>query len=404
MQATPVRTPELTLSLEQATQAPPRLYSVDLVRGLVMVLMALDHVRVWFSPAGLKAGDLSRVEPASFLTRWVTYGCAPVFAFLAGVGASLALARGRTLREQARFLAIRGAFLVLLELTLVRLMWSFNLDYAGQPLVLQALWALGVSMIALAGLIALPRPLIAAAAVALVASHNLLDRVSPASLGAWSGLFRMLHVQGFVELPGGLQLMVLYPVLPWIGVMALGYALGPLLLAPDEIRHRTLVRMGGALLLGFLLLRAWNGYGDPAGWTIYPDEGRTVLSFLDTTEYPPSLLFLLMTLGPALLVLSVAERWRGVAGDVLVVLGRVPLFYYVLHLALIHALALVIGTLAGFEPEAFLTAWPSLPAGWGYGLPMVFALWAAVVLALYPACRWFAGLKATRPERWLRYL
>ena len=197
---------------------------------------------------------------------------------------------------------------------------------------------------------------------------------------------------------------MLYPVLQGSGVKALGYAIGPVLLAPDDIRHRILVRLGAALTGAFLLLRALNGYGDPARWAIYPDVGRTALSFLDPTEHPPSLLFLLMTLGPALLFLSVAEWWRGVVGDVLVVLGRVPLFYYVLHLGLIHALALVIGTLAGFEPQGFLTAWPFLPPGWGYGLPVVFALWAAVVLALYPACRWFAAAKATRPERWLRYL
>jgi uncharacterized membrane protein len=404
MQAIPVRTPELTLSLAQDTRSRPRIYSVDLLRGLVMVLMALDHVRVWFSGIRYEPTDLSRVTPGLFLTRWVVDGCAPVFALLAGAGAFLALARGKTVKEQARFLAVRGAGLVLLELTVVRLMWTFNLDYAGGPLVLQAVWALGVSMIALAGLLALPLPLVAAVGVALVAGHNLLDGVNPATLGGWSGLFRILHVQGPVELPGGLQLMVLYPVLPWIGVMALGYALGPVLAAPEETRHRTLVRLGAALTAGFLLLRAWNGYGDPARWTIYPDGGRTVLSFLDATEYPPSLLFLLMTLGPALLFLSVAERCRSVAGDVLVVLGRVPLFYYVLHLALIHALALVIGTLAGFEPQAFLTAWPFLPPGWGYGLPVVFALWLAVVLALYPACRWFAAVKATRPERWWRYL
>ena len=404
MQAIPVRTPELTLSLEHATPTRSRIYSVDLLRGLVMVLMALDHVRVWFSAVRFESTDLARVPVGLFLTRWVTLGCAPVFALLAGAGAALALAGGRTVREQARFLAVRGAALLLLELTLVRFMWTFNLDYAGQPLVLQAVWALGVSMIALAGLLALPRPVVAAVGVALVAGHNLLDGVDLAALGGWSGLFRVLHVPGPVELPGGLRLMVLYPVLPWIGVMALGYALGPVLTAPDEARHRILLRLGAALTAGFLLLRAVNGYGDPARWTIYPGAGRTALSFFDPTEYPPSLLFLLMTLGPTLLFLSIADRWRGVVGDVLVVLGRVPLFYYVLHLALIHALALVIGTLAGFEPRGFLTAWPFLPAGWGSGLPEVFALWAAVVLALYPACRWFAAVKATSPGRWLRYL
>jgi len=403
MQAIPVRTPELTLSLDQAIPARPRVYGVDLLRGLVMVLMALEHVRVWFSAARFEPADLSRVSAGLFLTRWVTQGCAPVFALLAGAGAFLALGRGYPARDQARFLAVRGAFLVLLELTLVRLMWTFNLDYAAQPPVLQALWAVGVAMIALAGLMALPLPVVAAVGVALVAGHDLLDRVHPAALAGWSGLFRLLHAPGPVELGAGFRVIVLYPVLPWIGVMALGYALGPLLTA-EAARQRTLLRLGLALTAGFLLLRAGNGYGDPARWTIYPDAGRTALSFLDTTKAPASLSFLLMTLGPALLVLSAAGRWRGLVGDVLAVLGRVPLFYYVLHLGLIHALALVIGTLAGFEPRALLTAWPFLPPGWGYGLPVVFALWVAVVLALYPACRWFAGVKATRPERWLRYL
>jgi uncharacterized membrane protein len=404
MQAIPVRTPELTLSLEPAPPTRPRLYAVDLVRGLVMVLMALEHVRVWFTGTRFQPGDLSGVGASLFLTRWVTSGCAPVFGLLAGAGAFLALAQGRTVKEQARFLAVRGALLVLLELTVVRFLWTFRLSYAGEPLVLQAIWALGTAMIALAGLIVLPRLAVAVVGLALVAGAPLLGGMAPAGPRGWSWLYRVLLVQGPVELPGGIHLVVLYPVLPWIGVLALGYALGPVLLAPDERRRRTLLRLGSALAAGFLLLRAWNGYGDPARWTISPDRGRMVLSFLDTTMNPPSPLFLLMTLGPALLVLAVADRWRGVAGDVLVVLGRVPLFYYLLHLGLIHALALVIGTLAGFEPRGFLTAWPFLPPGWGYELPVVFALWAAVVLASYPACRWFASLKASRSERWWRYL
>ncbi len=403
MQAIPVRTPELTLSLEQAAPARPRLHAVDLVRGLVMVLMTLEHVRVWFGGARFDPADLSGVMAGPFLTRGVTSGCAPVFALLAGAGAYLALARGTPVREQARFLAIRGALLVLLELTVVRFLYTFGLA-TGQPLVLQAIWALGVSMIALAGLIALPGPLVGAVGLALVAGHHLLDGVAPGALGGWSWLFRILLVQGPVALPGGLQVVVLYPVLPWIGVLALGYALSPVLTAPEASRRRTLVRLGGALTAGFLLLRAGNGYGDPARWTVYPDAGRTALSFLDTTMNPPSLVFLLMTLGPALAVLGLAERWRGPVGEVLGVLGRVPLFYYLLHLGLIHALALVIGTLAGFEPSALLTAWPFLPRGWGYPLPVVFAVWVGAVLALYPACRWFAGVKATRPERWWRYL
>jgi uncharacterized membrane protein len=403
MQAVPVRIPELSLSLERAAPARPRLHSVDLVRGLVLVLLVLDHVRAYFSAVRVEPADLSQVPDGLFLIRWVTHLCAPTFVLLAGAGTYLALANGVPRREQARFLAVRGLGLIVLELTLVRLLWTFNLDYAGQPLVLQAIAAIGVCMIALAGLLVLPPTAVAGLGIAIIAGHNLLDGVDPAVLGSWGPLWRVLHVPGLVQL-GGLSLVVIYPVLPWIGVIAAGYGLGPVLTAPAASRRRALVRLGVGLILAFLVLRAWNGYGDPAGWTIQGSTGRTVLSFLDTTKYPPSLLFLLMTLGPALLLLAAADAWRGVAGDVLALIGRVPLFYYLLHLALVHALALIIGILAGFEPGAFLTAWPSLPKGWGYGLPVIVAVWAAVVLALYPACRWFAAVKAGRRESWLRYL
>ena len=403
MQAVPVRIPELSLSLERAAPARPRLHSVDLVRGLVLVLLVLDHARAYFSAVRVEPTDLSQVPNGLFLTHWVTHLCAPTFVLLAGAGTYLALANGVPRREQARFLAVRGLGLIVLELTLVRLLWTFNLDYAGQPLVLQAIAAIGVCMIALAGLLALPPTAVAGLGIAIIAGHNLLDGVDPAVLGSWGPLWRVLHVPGLVQL-GGLSLVVIYPVLPWIGVIAAGYGLGPVLTAPAASRRRALVRLGVGLILAFLVLRAWNGYGDPVGWTIQGSADRTVLSFLDTTKYPPSLLFLLMTLGPALLLLAAADAWRGVAGDVLALIGRVPLFYYVLHLGLVHALALIIGILAGFEPGAFLTAWPSLPKGWGYGLPVIVAVWAAVVLALYPACRWFAAVKAARRESWLRYL
>jgi uncharacterized membrane protein len=404
MQAVPVRTPELSLSLEQAFPARPRLHSVDLLRGLVMVLMALDTVRAYFSPIRVEPTGLSELSAGLFLTRLATHLCAPVFVLLAGAGTYLALANGVPRREQARFLAVRGLGLILLELTVVRLLWTFNLDYAGQPLVLHAIAALGVCMVALAGLLALPVTVVAGMGIAIIAGHNLLDGLDPAALGAWSPIWRVLHVPGPVELPGGISLVVIYPVLPWVGVIAVGYALGAVLTAQAETRRRTLVRLGVGLTLAFLVLRAWNGYGDPAGWTIHTSTRRSLLSFFDATKYPPSLLFLLMTLGPSLLLLVAADAWRGVAGDVLALIGRVPLFYYLLHLGVIHTLALIIGTLAGFEPGAFLTAWPFLPRGWGYGLPVIFAVWAAVVLALYPACRWFAAVKAGRPDSWLRYL
>jgi uncharacterized membrane protein len=404
MQTVPVRTPELSLSFEQAILARPRLRSVDLLRGLVMVLMTLDHVRAYFSSVREEPVDFSPVSTGLFLTRWVTHLCGPVFVLLAGAGAALALANGVPRREQIRFLAVRGLGLLLLELTVVRLLWTFNLDYGGQPLVLQAIAALGVCMIALAGMLSLPASVVAGVGIAIIAGHNLLDGLDPAALGRWGPLWQLLHVPGPVELRAGISLVVVYPVLPWIGVIAVGYALGPVLTAPPEVRQRALVRLGVGLILTFLVVRAWNGYGDPAEWAMQSPVRRAVLSFFDTTRYPPSLLFLLMTLGPALLLLAAADAWRGATGDVLALIGRVPLFYYVLHLGVIHALTLIIGTLAGFEPAAFLTAWPFLPRGWGYGLPVIFAVWSAVVLALYPACRWYAAVKTDRPGSWLRYL
>jgi len=326
MQAVPVRIPELSLSLDPAAPARPRLHSVDLVRGVVLVLLALDHVAAYFSAVRVEPADLSQISDGLFLTRWVTNLCAPTFVLLAGAGTYLALANGVPRRQQARFLAARGLGLILLELTLVRLLWTFNLDYAGQPLVLQEIAAIGVCMIALAGLLPLPATAVAGLGIAIIAGHNLLDGVDPATLGNWGPLWRLLHVPGPLHL-GGLSLVVVYPVLPWIGVMAAGYALGPVLTAPAETRRTVLVRLGVGFILTFLVLRAWNVYGDPTGWTIRSSMGSTVLSFVDTTKYPPSLLFLLMTLGPALLLLAAADTWRGVAGDVLALIGRVPLFY-----------------------------------------------------------------------------
>jgi hypothetical protein len=211
-------------------------------------------------------------------------------------------------------------------------------------------------------------------------------------------------VQTAIPLGGEQVLFVIYPLIPWIGVMAAGYAFAPLLRRPERERRRLLLGLGVGLTLAFLVLRAVNGYGDPAPWSGQDSPGRTVLSFLNTTKYPASLLFLLMTLGPAIALLPLLERWTGPFARAITVFGRVPLFFYVLHLALIHALALLVGTLAGFDPRSFLRVWLFLPDEWGYGLGVVYLVWAGVVVALYPACRWFAGVKARRREAWLSYL
>jgi uncharacterized membrane protein len=397
-------TPTLAREAEQQASGRSRLDAVDLLRGLVIVIMALDHARDFFTSVRFEATDLTQTTAPLFLTRWITHFCAPVFVFLAGTSAFLYQSRGKSRGDVSRFLLTRGLWLVVLELTVVRWAWMFNFNYTTELLFVQVIWVIGVSMIVLAALVHLPLPAVAGIGIAMIAGHNLLDGIRPESLGAWGPLWVLLHVQSTIPFAGEQTVFVIYPLVPWIGVMAAGYAFGRLLLRPPEERRRLLVRLGTALTAVFVLVRAINVYGDPAPWSAQESFGRTVLSFLNTTKYPPSLLFLLMTLGPAIAVLPLFERLRGPVARAVTVFGRVPLFFYVLHLFLIHALALLVGTVAGFDPRSFLRVWIFLPDEWGYGLPVVYLVWAGVVLALYPACRWFAGVKARRRDAWLSYL
>ncbi len=381
-----------------------RLDSVDLLRGVVMVIMALDHSRDYLTSVRFDPTDLSQTSVALFFTRWITHFCAPVFVFLAGTGAFLSLARGRSRSEVARFLATRGLWLIVLEFTVVRWAWLFNFNYTSEILFVQVIWVIGVSMLALAALIYLPLPAVAAVGIAMIAGHNLLDGITPAAAGALAPLWILLHVQTVIPLSDGQGFFVVYPMVPWIGVMAAGYAFGAILLRPGPERRRTLLFLGGGLTAAFVLIRLWNGYGDPSPWSRQPSAVYTLLSFLNTTKYPASLLFLLMTLGPSIAALALFERVRGPVARFFLVFGQVPLFYYILHLYLVHAAAMALGTLAGFTPGQFTTWWLRLPDGWGYGLPVVYLVWAGVVLALYPACRWFAAVKARRRDPWLSYL
>jgi uncharacterized membrane protein len=394
-----------------SASAPPsgrlRLDSVDLLRGLVMVIMALDHVRDYFIDVRFDPTDLTQTNGALFFTRWITHFCAPVFVFLAGTAAYLSTVRGKSRGELARFLVSRGFWLILLELTVIRFAWTFDLDIK-RIFFVQVIWVLGVSMIVLAGLIYLPLRAIAAIGIAMIAGHNLLDGVQSAgAFGASSPagwLWTILHVQGVTTLPGGLRLFVAYPLIPWIGVMAAGYAFGSLLTRPEAARRRSLLLLGGGLTAGFIVLRALNVYGDPSPWSEQSSPLFTVLSFLNTTKYPPSLLFLMMTLGPAIMLLVPFERWTGAVARFFIVYGRVPLFFYVLHLYLIHAVAVLVAGATGFGTQALMREWMLIPEGWGFSLPVVYLVWAGVVLALYPLCRWFAGVKARRREAWLSYL
>jgi len=302
--------------MNPSSPSAERLPALDQLRGLVMILMALDHTRDFFASAPFDPLDLAATTPAYFLTRWVTHFCAPVFVLLAGLGAYLYGSRGRTCAQVSRFLLLRGLLLIVLELTVVNFGWHFD----EQPgfYLLQVIWALGWSMLALAGLVWLPVWAVGAVGALMIVGHNLLDSFRSPPLGLPDWLWTILHVPGNLYVRGGAQVFVLYPLVPWIGVMALGYALGPLFLRPAPERHRWLIALGLALSLAFILLRLINRYGDPLPWEPQRTALWAVFAFLNAEKYPPSLDFLLMTLGPALLLLAWLDRAPGRIGQILI--------------------------------------------------------------------------------------
>jgi uncharacterized membrane protein len=382
--------------------ASRRVEAVDALRGLVMVLMVLDHTRDYFGDAALDPTDLSRSTPALFLTRWVTHFCAPAFAFLAGVGAALAGSRGRSRGDLARFLATRGVWLIALDLTVVRLGLFF--DALSAPFLLTVLWSIGASFVALAGLVFFPGRAVGALGVLLVATHGLLVGPLQGSAPATATLLR----PGPLPMPGGVAVIVGYPPLPWFGIVAAGYGFGEVLRLEPARRRRALWATGLAMTAAFVALRAWGANGEPRPWTRGATPLLTALAFLNCTKQPPSPLFVLMTLGPAIAALGLLDVAgpRSPIGRVLVTLGRVPLFYYLLSWFVIHGLAALTAWGRGFD-----VGWQFSPAvldrppeGWPLPLPGIYAAWAVVLAALYPPCRWFAAVKARHPGGWLSYL
>ena len=364
-----------------------------------MVVMALDHARDF---AGRSGFDLRNpAEPALFATRWITHFCAPVFVFLAGTSAYLYGQRGKSPTEVSRFLFTRGLWLVFLELTLVR--WGWTFDVVPHFVGLQVIWAIGWSMIALSVLHRLPRGVLVVFSLTMIGGHNLLDGVTGATVGWW---WTLVHGGGLLPSVGGVTLYVAYAFVPWIGVMVAGYCFGTIVLEPVEKRRGAMLAIGSTAVVAFVLLRWTNVYGDPTPWHLQSTPLQTALSFVNCEKYPPSLLFLLMTLGPAILFLGLVEGIRpGPIGRQLVTLGRVPLFYYLLHLPLIHGTVLIlaavtygdVGFLGGIAPM-------NRPPAYGYSLPVVYGLWMGTVLALLPVCRWFAAVKQRRTDWWLSYL
>jgi uncharacterized membrane protein len=395
-------------SKQQPQASGARLDSVDLLRGVVMVLMALDHTRDYFTNIhDFDPLDPARTNLALYLTRWVTHFCAPVFVLLAGTGAFLGGCRGKSKNALAWFLLTRGLWLVFLELTFVRFAWTFNFEVLN--LSCAVIWAIGWSMVVLAVLVFLPAPAVALLGALLIAGHNLLDGVSPDAFGRLGWLWAFLHVPSLVQPIPGVYCAIPYPLVPWVGVMAVGYGLGPVMLLEPGRRRRWLLIIGTALTLAFVAVRAANGYGEPRAWSLQANGLRTLFSFLNCTKYPPSLDYLLMTLGPAIAALALFDRPPGPVGRFFQTYGRVPLFFYLLHLPLIHGLAVLLDLVRyGWSPYASQAFYgvdlKLLPPGYGFGLPVIYLLWLGVVLALYPACRWFAGVKRRRRDAWLSYL
>jgi uncharacterized membrane protein len=379
-----------------------RIESVDLLRGVVMIIMALDHTRDYFGMPGSPT-NLATASVALFFTRWVTNICAPVFFLLTGTGARLSLGK-RSKPDLSRFLFTRGLWLIFLDVVLFRcLILQFNFDY--HVTIITVLWALGWSMIVLSALIWLPTSVITAFGIIMIATHNLLD-----SIDSSNPLWTILHSPNFLIQTPSHIVRISYPLIPWVGVTAVGYSLG-VIYSWNEVRRRTsLLRLGAFVILGFVVLRAINIYGDPARWTHQRTAVYTVLSFLNTVKYPPSLLFLLMTLGPAILFLwLIDDRTPGVLRPALVY-GKVPMFYYLLHFFTIHVLTVIVcyvryGEIHSMFQSPDLAHFPiTEPPGWGLTLPWVYLIWIAVVVAVYPLCRWYSGVRRRSANPWLSYL
>jgi uncharacterized membrane protein len=391
-------------------QKDSRLPSIDLIRGAVMILMAIDHVRVF---AGVPAGGPT---VGIFFTRWVTHFCAPAFIFLAGTSAFF---YGRRHQDLSRFLLIRGVWLIFLELTILRFAWTFNFDYAHYEMA-GVIWVIGWSIILLAGLVKLPVTAVGALGLLIIAGHNLLDpyiRTLVPTLGndIGSALWKIMYV-GFFAGPisfgsDGPNLIVLYSIIPWIGVMAAGYAFATILTLDAARRDRICLGIGLGAILLFLVLRGFNIYGDPRPW-VSPTSGGgmpAILSFLNTTKYPASLSFLLMTLGPAIALIPWLERRRGAFTERISLIGRVPFFFYLLHIPLIHVAALLVSLMRFGEIPGWLftnhpMGNPPPPDGYMWGLWQLYLVWAVMIALLYYACRWYAKYKSERKSWWLKYV
>jgi uncharacterized membrane protein len=418
--------PSRTLAVGETQPTPSlaggssgRIVSLDIMRGLVMVIMALDHTRDFFTNLRFEPENLAHTYFALFFTRWITHFCAPLFFFLAGTGAFF-YGRRRTPQALSRFLWTRGLWLIVIEFTVVGTAWTFMFPWG----FFAVISCLGACMVLMAGIVRMPLRWVAAFSGVLILGSDLLDPVRPKQFGSFAWLWTILHVRGGVLLPFvHIRSFVLFPLVPWVAVMAAGYVFGSVYLLEKERRRKLIARIGLGVTVAFVLLRLTNLYGNPpvglggvsqGDWHLQATVEKTVILFLDVEKYPPSLQYLLMTLGPSLLLLAWLDKKLDQNGgrsispalSPLLTFGRVPMFFYILHLYLIHSLALVVALLS-HQPIGWLLNGGFIfgaPDGWGYGLPFVYLMWITVVVVLYFPCRWYEGVKQRRKDWWLSYI
>ena len=388
----------------------PRIESIDILRGVIMVLMALDHVRAYFHYGSFFSDptNLETTTPVLFFTRFITHFCAPVFVFLAGTSAFLYGCR-KTKKEVFKFLFTRGIWLIFLEIVVNNLIWTFDLTYSF--LILQVIWTIGICMVCLSFLIYLPKKVILAIGIILVAGHNALDGIVLEGQSFQSIIWYILHQGKFFVFSPDSILYIHYPVLPWIGLMALGYVFGTFYQKGFEatVRKKWLLYLGFGAIILFFGLRLVNIYGDLVPWTSQETTAKTIISFFNVTKYPPSLLYLCITMGPALLFLYAVETTKNKVTNFFLVFGRVPLFYYFLHMLVIHSLAIVSILIFGghwqdmiIDAESFLN---KNLLSYGYSLFAVYLIWIGVILLLYPICKKYMIYKANNKDKWwLSYL
>lgn len=391
-----------------STVVRKRIDSIDILRGLVIIIMAIDHIRDMFAMTPQMPEDMQPLHAGWFFMRWITHFCAPVFVFLAGTAAFLYGAKIKDKRALSRFLLSRGIWLIIIELLIVNQSWSLTLPHLAGFMFVQVIWTIGWAMIILAGLIWLPQWVILIFSIVMIAGHNFLDGIQTETFGQFDWLWKVLHVgKSWIPLNENqtFGIVVLYPFIPWIAVMSIGYIFGNIMKWEQKRRFRFLLQWGIGLTVLFIALRATNWYGDPRPWSVQDNFLGTVMSFLNTEKYPPSLLFLLMTLGPALLLLIPFEKMQGRLANILITFGRVPFFFYILHFPILNIAAVAWHYLRYGQYLNFFLANPnSFPADYTPQLWMVFFIWLLFLIPMYFICKWYWRYKSTHDYWWLKYL